>query len=265
MVCRDEGGLPPQYSSIHTDDGEHRNRPTQPSSSEDKGDDDREQQGGANEDSSTLSREEEVLILYGSQRGNSEKAAEEIASLLPHRLGGCSGGGVGAVTVRPTVLELDNFLLEERKGRWTRAIVIVVSSFGSGDAPRNARRFRKMCDGWNRDFSTANEKGDDSGDSSPRPDPFLKGLHFAILGFGDSYYKTFQKNPAVIEEAMLAAGAIRIGERGVVDAEQDDDKNVAAIAAWTNDLCDNLAKVIVQAPLSQDVLDKMQKHTERSI
>ena len=67
---------------------------------------------------------EEVLVLYGSQTGNSEGAAQEICSLIPTKL--------SSTTSR--VMHLDDFL-EVEKAKWTKLVVIVCSSYGVGQAP----------------------------------------------------------------------------------------------------------------------------------
>ena len=82
---------------------------------------------------------EEVLVLYGTQTGNSEAAAEEITSSLSSQLSKLP------FKVTPKLLTLDDFL-ELRHGEWTRVVVIVCSSYGVGQAPLGARKFREWCD-----------------------------------------------------------------------------------------------------------------------
>ena len=107
-------------------------------------------------------REESVLVLYGSQRGTSEKAARKFAKELPDE--------ISNVTIIPDFMELDEFL--EKEGTpITRYIVIFVSSFGNGQAPFGARQFRKLCDSW----------ADKSFAGRPK---LLDGVSFSILGFG---------------------------------------------------------------------------------
>jgi sulfite reductase alpha subunit-like flavoprotein len=173
-----------------------------------------------------LSREEEVLVLFGSQRGAAERMAAAIAERLPHELSPESilrsrTGTDQAVTVVPKLVSLDDFLLQEGC-RWTRIVIIVVSSFGAGGAPMNARKFRRACEDWIAELK----------DDGRRDIKFLKGLRFALLGYGDRHYKTYQRNPMVIEEALTMAGASRIGARGESDADTDEEVNEKAVSMW---------------------------------
>merc|ERR1719232_201125 len=131
---------------------------------------------------------EEILVLYGSQTGNSEGAAQEIASLVPSRLksppaDGASGDGTPCSA---RCMQLDDFLEAER-ANWPRLVVIVCSSYGVGHAPLGAQKFREACD-------AILERGGG--------DRFLEGVKFALLGLGDSHYTTFFQNPTTINDAL---------------------------------------------------------------
>ena len=78
-------------------------------------------------------------MLYGSQTGNSEQAAIDLAEKAPAKL---SNDEV-AVTARH--MQLDDFLEIER-AKWPRLVVIVTSSYGVGQAPLGCYKFRAMCD-----------------------------------------------------------------------------------------------------------------------
>jgi sulfite reductase alpha subunit-like flavoprotein len=162
-----------------------------------------------------------ILILYGSQTGTSKAAAQAIAAQLPTAV-------PGAVAVGPWTL--DDFLTEH-SAPWTSLVVIVTSSFGRGDAPRNARQFRLLCDYWVDTYGKAT--GD--GDEEERP---LTGLQFALCGLGDSAYRTFQENPRALVAGLTAAGARLVGTVGVCDkaSEAPEDDQQAQIDAWRKDL-----------------------------
>lgn len=199
--------------------------------------------------SSTMPRQETVLILYGSQRGTAERTAESIVSQMPEKL---SAEAIATLTdqsvdveVVPKLMTLNDFIADPE---WTRLVVIVVSSFGAGDAPMNARQFRKWCD-----RAQATQNGN----------RILSGIRFAMLGLGDSYYKTYMGNPKAIEAGLLAAGAERVGERGEADADKGKGEQEAAMAAWIDSIWLELARVLVEEPLAEDVLAEMKRQTQK--
>ena len=166
--------------------------------------------------------EEEVLVLYGSQTGNSEGAAQEICSLIPTKL--------SSTTSR--VMHLDDFL-EVEKAKWTKLVVIVCSSYGVGQAPIGARNFRRLCD---EILSRSNE------DKSLN---FLNGVHFALLGLGDSHYTTYFQNPTTIHKALTSVGAVHVGELGKADASGTDNMEQSkVIERWITNIWKDLNKVI---------------------
>lgn len=213
--------------------------------------------GSAGPPQSSAPREEEILILYGSQGGTAEKQAETIFHHMPEKLSvdaiqSLTGNDAIEITAVPKLLSLDDFLSEEH-GKWRRLAIIVVSSYGSGDAPMNARQFRKKCDGWIQDYQ----------DNKRKP-KFLKAMRFALLALGDSYYKTYLKNPTIVQEALTAAGAQLVGERGEADADQGAEEQQKTMSDWTDGIWPHLAAVLVQDAVSEDQLAEMRKHTEAS-
>jgi sulfite reductase alpha subunit-like flavoprotein len=118
-------------------------------------------------------REEKVLVLFGSQRGKSEEAAKGLFNDMKEKLSFEIEKLGGNIIVEPVILELDEWL---KNPWWTRLVVIVVSSFGRGDAPANASNFRELCDKW-IDLELV--------------DPFLDGVNFALLGLGGTYSRKY--------------------------------------------------------------------------
>ena len=112
----------------------------------------------------------EILILYGSQTGNSESAAHEIADQFPTKL-----APMVKNDVKPTVMTLDDFL-ETHHAPWTPIIIIVCSSYGVGQAPLGARRFREVCD------ALLERKSENTYAK------LLNGVRYFLLGLGDSHY-----------------------------------------------------------------------------
>jgi sulfite reductase alpha subunit-like flavoprotein len=208
-----------------------------------------------------ITRTEEILVLYGSQTGNSEQAAKDLCEQIPTRL---SPGQIRSlVTVGKTDdthsneiihvharhMQLDDFLEIER-AQWTRLIVIIVSSYGVGQAPLGAYRFRELCDAWT-----------DNNESSSTSD-LLQGVYFAMCGLGDSKYTTFFRNPTKIHQALIQVGAKRVGEFGRADASgTGQDHTIEAIEAWMEHIWKHLAHVIVKPPLPPERLAQMQQDT----
>lgn len=134
------------------------------------------------------SRIEKVYFLYGSQTGNSEQAALDLVQqvptkLSPSRIQSLTKSNV-SVTVEPVHMQLDDFL-EMDHCQWTRLIVIVVSSYGVGQAPLGSWRFRELCDTWLEQQEGQND------DTTKTKGKVLKGMKYAMCGLGDSKYTTF--------------------------------------------------------------------------
>lgn len=179
---------------------------------------------------STTSLMEPLYVLYGSQMGNSEQAAHDFCSKLTKKFTPdfFQSLGLPVIHVKPTCIQLDDFL-EVRHAAFTKCLVIFVSSYGVGQAPLGAYRFREVCDA----FSEAKDPS------------ILEGLQYAICGLGDSTYPTYMKNPTAIDTGLTAAGAQRIGTIARADAnalgEESQDKT---IARWIDDIWVPLAKAI---------------------
>mmetsp|Transcript_31064 Transcript_31064/g.66118 ORF Transcript_31064/g.66118 Transcript_31064/m.66118 type:complete len:255 (+) Transcript_31064:37-801(+) len=190
---------------------------------------------------------EEILVLYGSQTGNSESAAQEIEALVPFHL-------VQPAPCRSRCMQLDDFL-EVEKAQWTRLVIIVCSSYGVGQAPLGARKFRELCDAI-----LERQKNNDFVDKDKK---FLRGVGFALLGLGDSHYTTFFQNPTAINDALIAAGATRVGELGKADASgTGNDEQSKVIDRWIEGVWNDLAKVIAtERPPAQEVLDGAKEGT----
>lgn len=126
-----------------------------------------------------------MLVLYGSNGGSSESLARTIA-------------GDGAARGWNTrVAPLD----DAAGGLPTEDPVVIVTSSYNGAPPDNAKRFV--------DWLTTST-------------PDLTGMEYLVLGCGSlDWAATYQRVPTVVDEAMAAAGATRIRERGATDARTD--------------------------------------------
>ncbi|MBP2328163.1 cytochrome P450/NADPH-cytochrome P450 reductase [Kibdelosporangium banguiense] len=126
-----------------------------------------------------------ILVLYGSNGGSSESLARTIAG---------DGKARGWDTVAAPLDEYAGTLPT------TGPVVIVTSSY-NGAPPDNAKRFVE----WLTQTS-----------------PDLTGVDYLVLGCGSlDWAATYQRVPTVIDEAMHAAGARRVRERGATDARTD--------------------------------------------
>lgn len=194
-------------------------------------------------------RTENVLVLYGSQTGNSEQAAKDLCDqvntkLTPEIIQKLTKTK-DVITVKPMHMQLDDFL-ELEKAAWTRLVVIVVSSYGVGQAPLGAYRFRELCDAWaeNKDRN------------------ILDGVYFAMCGLGDSKYTTFFQNPTKFNETMIQVGAKRVGPLGKADASgTGKDAQLEVIERWMDGIWPYLAEAVAKEPLPEERLEQMQNQT----
>ena len=208
--------------------------------------------------SSSSSEEEEVLVLYGSQTGNSEAAAEQLSSLLPSKLSTADNR-----TLTSRCMHLDDFL-EVEHAQWTRLVIIICSSYGVGQAPIGARKFREVCDvilerfGYD-DVTTTNDDTNNNNNKKGDDDKMLTGVTYALLGLGDSHYTTFFRNPTTIENALSTVGATRVGELGKADASGTGNMEQSkVIERWIDSIWKDL-QTIIDKPMTEEEELKLHK------
>eukprot|EP00547_Thalassionema_nitzschioides_P001304 CAMPEP_0194220672 /NCGR_PEP_ID=MMETSP0156-20130528/28948_1 /TAXON_ID=33649 /ORGANISM="Thalassionema nitzschioides, Strain L26-B" /LENGTH=235 /DNA_ID=CAMNT_0038950797 /DNA_START=77 /DNA_END=784 /DNA_ORIENTATION=+ len=179
-----------------------------------------------------LSETKKILVLYASQTGNSQQAATRIAEKIPSNLPGYEAA----------LLSLDDFL-EIEKAAWTQFVLICTSSYGVGQAPMGGYSFRRFCD-----YIVEHNCMD-----------ILNGVHFGLLGLGDSMYTTFFQNPTITNDAMHKAGATQIVKIGKADASK---KQLQAIEEWTDNLWKPLKQAVESAPsMTEERLKELQMDT----
>ena len=128
-----------------------------------------------------------ITLLYGTETGNAEMLAEDIAASLEaeHEVDCRNLSDFGAIEFDPE-----------------RLYVIVCSTYGEGDLPASARPFAEALQSAS---------------------PSLDGIHFAIFGLGDSEYDdTFNHGSNRLAELLSAHGAMQLGERLTHDASSGD-------------------------------------------
>ncbi|GAB2607251.1 diflavin oxidoreductase [Pseudactinotalea suaedae] len=144
-----------------------------------------------------------VTVLYGSQTGNCELLAEDLAAASRER-------GVLA-QVRPLDSATPETLAE------TGHLLIITSTYGEGDMPDNAELF----------WDALNDE------NAPR----LESLQFSVLGLGDTGYDNFCEAGKLFDMRLEQLGAQRLAPRVDCDVSYEDDA-----AAWIATAVDALAK-----------------------
>ncbi|GAA3611141.1 cytochrome P450 [Agrococcus terreus] len=123
-----------------------------------------------------------VTVLFGTESGGAELVADEVARAIADR---ADVEVVDLAEATPDALDA------------SRLHLVVCSTYGDGEAPTSARAFLAAL--------------------GERPD--LSGLRYAMLGMGDrSYARTYSRGSELVDEALAACGAERVGEYGRHDA-----------------------------------------------
>ena len=128
-----------------------------------------------------------LSIVYGSQTGNAQRIATELAQQAQAR----------GLNVR--LLRADAYPLRELKDE--RLLYVVISTQGDGDPPDDARGLIEFL-------------------ASKRA-PRLPHLQFAVLGLGDSSYPRFCAVARTLDERLAELGATRLRARGEADLDID--------------------------------------------
>lgn len=135
----------------------------------------------------------ETVVLFGSQTGNAEKLARELAARLSQE----------SVPVR---VEAMNSYKTARLKRES-SLLVVVSTHGEGEPPDNARPFHEFL------FS--------------KKAPQLPQLHYSVLGLGDSSYEFFCKTGQDFDARLAELGGTPLYHRADCDVDYEE-----AAAAW---------------------------------
>lgn len=127
-----------------------------------------------------------IKILYGSETGN----AQEYAVFLSKRLYNLG--------LRSTLSALDDFPLKELVTK-TQYLIIVCSTTGQGEVPRNGRRFLNFIL------------------KKRLPDDLLNHIKLSTLGIGDSSYPKFNFAIRKIHTRLTQIGCLQLCERCEAD------------------------------------------------
>ncbi|MFE2610616.1 bifunctional cytochrome P450/NADPH--P450 reductase [Streptomyces mirabilis] len=146
-----------------------------------------------------------LTVAYGSSLGSCEDLARTIAD---------RGERSGFGTTLTSLDELGDNLP-------TEGLLVVVAASYNGKAPDNAQRFDDLI-------------------AAGLPADSLSNVRLALLGAGNTQWvATYQAFPKRIDEALLAAGATPIIERGIADAAGDFD---GMATRWMDTLWTTLAE-----------------------
>ncbi|MFB7225007.1 cytochrome P450 [Streptomyces sp. NPDC056227] len=146
-----------------------------------------------------------LTVAYGSSLGSCEDLARTIAD---------RGERSGFGTTLTSLDELGDNLP-------TEGLLVVVAASYNGKAPDNAQRFDDLI-------------------AAGLPEGSLSNVRLALLGAGNTQWvATYQAFPTRINEALLAAGATPIIERGIADAAGDFD---GMATRWMDTLWTTLAE-----------------------
>lgn len=124
-----------------------------------------------------------VTIAFGTESGNSELVAEEVATRLRH-------------VADVEILDLAQITAADIPA--DRLLLVICSTYGDGELPTNVRRLH---------------------DELTLEADRLDGLRYAMFGLGDhSYASTYSRGSELLDEAFGSLGATRVGEYGRHDA-----------------------------------------------
>ena len=140
-----------------------------------------------------------TVILYGTESGNAELVAEDLAAELA---GGRAVSVYDMSDFNVADFDAENFYL------------VVCSTHGDGELPGGAKPL----------FEALN---------SERPD--LSGIRYAMFGLGNSTYETYSQGSEIIDRRFTELGAERVGVYGRHDACDGSLPNDGAIE-WAREL-----------------------------
>ncbi|UTL83269.1 flavodoxin family protein [Pseudomonas putida] len=139
-----------------------------------------------------------ILIAFGTESGNAEMAADDIASSLNSR-------GAIAVVKSMEDISADDLLAVGQ-------LVVVTSTYGEGELPETTAPFYA-------DLVEAQ--------------PDLSDVAFYAFGLGDSTYSKFNNAIDIVAAKLIDLGASQVGETGRHDAATG--KSVTSVAqGWVD-------------------------------
>ncbi|KAK6197059.1 NADPH-ferrihemo protein reductase [Scheffersomyces amazonensis] len=129
---------------------------------------------------------EGVTILYGSETGNAEDYARFLGLRLQY------------YSISPTVCSLDDYPLK-KLATHTKYLIIICSTTGQGELPRNAKKFMKFIL------------------KKKLPSDLLNHIYLTSFGLGDSSYSKFNYGSRKIHTRLLQLGCSELSPRCEAD------------------------------------------------
>ncbi|KAG9556851.1 riboflavin synthase domain-like protein, partial [Aureobasidium melanogenum] len=151
----------------------------------------------------TAAKSRSALILYGSETGNAQDVAQEIARLTER------------LRFDTTVIDLDSIELRDLLKH--TIVIIAISTTGQGEFPQNARSFWKVL------LSSQLRPG------------VLRRVNFTTFGLGDSSYPQYNVAHRMLHNRMLQLGAQLFCARGEGNEQHPEGHN-GEFRAWIVEL-----------------------------
>lgn len=129
-----------------------------------------------------------VTILFGSQTGTAETLSKKAAKQLK------------AANCDPKILDMGDVSPEDLKD--VVYLLLITSTYGEGEPPDNAMSFHGAL----------------MADSAPK----LEGVHYSVMGLGDSSYADFCQCSKEFDARLEALGAQRFAPMVEADGDPDD-------------------------------------------
>ena len=158
---------------------------------------------GVNTQQAVIPSTRPLTILYGSQTGNAQGVAEDVAELAKEH-------GLTASVVDMDDVDINDLNKHER-------LMIVTSTYGEGEMPDNAQAL------WDTMSS----------DDAPRFD----NTFYSVLSLGDTNYDDFCVAGILWDERLAALGAQRIVDRVDCDIDFED-----LASQWITEVLPHIAK-----------------------
>jgi MioC protein len=146
----------------------------------------------------------DIQILFGTESGNAELVADDIADTF------------GNAGTDARVVAMEDFDITGLADLGT--VVVVTSTYGEGELPATTAPFAQVL-------------------LDDKPD--LSALRFAAFGLGDSSYETYNNAIDILTKDLKSLGAHQLGETGRHDAVSGESFTDAA-AAWAKTIVDQL-------------------------
>jgi MioC protein len=146
-----------------------------------------------------------IQILFGTESGNAEMVADDIADALENR------------GLESEITPLDSFEVDQLPE--VDFAIFITSTYGDGELPMTTAPFHEAL-------------------VAAKPD--LGSLRFAAFGLGDRTYDTYNNAITVLASTLVDLGATQVGDVGRHDASGAESYTDTAVA-WVSQLLDSAA------------------------